>query len=67
MMNKRTTGDILLDLEVHLEELVDQDLQFGDILALVYSWLEVHAPGAKEQYDDGGSPIFYYGPAKDNK
>lgn len=58
----RKMGDILLDLEEILEELVDHDLQWGDILALVYSWLVIHAPGAQEKYLDNSSPNYYYGP-----
>jgi hypothetical protein len=58
----RTTGDVLLDMEPLLLELVDQDLQYGDILALVYAYLMVHAPGAREEYEDGTHPIFNYGP-----
>lgn len=57
----RTTGDVLLDLEPLLFELVDQGLQHGDILALTMAWLQVHAPGAREEYDDGSKPIYYYG------
>lgn len=59
-------GKLLLDLEKILLEMVDEhELQYGDILNLVYGYLEVHAPGAKEIYeDDGSSPEFYYGPRK---
>ena len=60
----RPVGDILLDLEVLLEELVDQGLQLGDILALVNTWTTVHAPEAIEEYLDGSHPIFHYGPKK---
>jgi hypothetical protein len=58
----RPAGRVTLDLERTLLELVDHDLQHGEILNLVRGWLEVHAPGAREQYDDGGVPVFYYGP-----
>lgn len=60
---RRQLGDILLDLEPLLEELVDdQGCQYGDILALVYQHLEVHLPHAKEKYVlDNSSPVFYYG------
>lgn len=61
----RTTGDVLLDMEPLLLELVDQDLQFGDILSLVYMYLMVHAPGAREEYEDGTHPTFNYGPKED--
>ena len=69
MSNKRKkprkTGEILLDLEVLIDELVDgQELQWGDILNLVHGHLVVHRPDAQEQYVDGDSPVFYYGPEK---
>jgi hypothetical protein len=59
----RPLGHTLLDLEkLLLEMTVDHDLQWGDVLNLVRGYLEVHVPGAQEQYTAGGSPIFYYGP-----
>lgn len=59
----RKVGDITLDLEVLLEELsFDHDLQHGEVLALIHSWLNIHAPDQKEKYLDGKNPIFYYGP-----
>ena len=62
----RPLGEILLDLEIHLEELTDDhELQTGDILNLIKGWIDVHRPGAHEQYIDGDTPIFYYGPKKD--
>lgn len=52
----------MLDMELLLTELtVVHDLQWGDVLYLVYSWLTVHAPEAREEYTDGSNPIFYYG------
>lgn len=61
----RKLGTILLDIEPLLLELVDHDLQHGDILNLVRGYLEIHAPGAVETYDDGTNPAFYYGPVKE--
>jgi hypothetical protein len=59
----RPLGDNLLDLEVVLDSMIKQhQLQFGDVLALVNTFLEVHHPEAKEEYVSGGSPVFYYGP-----
>ena len=64
----RKMGDILLDLEVVLDEMVDsQELQFGDILNLVYGHLIVHRPDAREQYISGGNPQFNYGPKPNRK
>jgi hypothetical protein len=59
----RALGAVTADLEPLLFELVDHDLQHGEILNLVRGWLEIHAPGARERYDEGGSPLFYFGPA----
>lgn len=59
----RPMGKVLLDLEILLDELaVDHDLQLGEILSLTYNQLIVHNPGCVEEYVDGGSPIYYYGP-----
>ena len=58
----RKTGDVLLDIEPLIDELVDQGLQLGDILALVRSHIEIHRPDAIEIYLDGSSPEYKYGP-----
>jgi hypothetical protein len=61
----RPLGHTLLDLEkLLLEMTVDHDLQWGDVLNIVRGYLEVHVPGAQEQYTAGGNPVFYYGPPK---
>lgn len=58
----RPLGNILLDLELLLDEMVDcHELQWGDILNLVRGHLEVHRPDAQEEYVSGGNPKFYYG------
>ena len=62
-MKLRPLGDVLLDMEPLLDELlVDHDLQHGDVLALVYQHMVVHNPNQIEEYEDGSNPIFYYGP-----
>lgn len=62
----RPLGDIMLDFEKLREEMIEgHDLQWGDVLGLVFSDLTVHAPQAKEEYTKatgGGHPVFYYGP-----
>jgi len=58
----RKMGKTLLDLEDILDEMVEQGLQWGDILALVHQHLMTHRPDAQEEYVEGGHPIFYYGP-----
>jgi hypothetical protein len=58
----RTIGHTLLELEPLLEELVHtHELQKGDVIALVASWIDIHAPEAIEQYVSGGIPQLYYG------
>jgi hypothetical protein len=64
---QRKTGEVLLDMEPLLLELVDQEMQWGDILALVYGYLMVHSPDSREEYEDGSHPIFYYGCKKESK
>lgn len=67
-MKIRRLGDILLDMEPLILEMVDgHDLQHGDILNLVRGYLEVHCPNAKEEYEEGGHPEFYYGPSRGDK
>lgn len=57
----RPIGNVLLDLEVILDEMCDQGLQLGDILALVFSQINVHRKDAIEEYEDGSNPILKYG------
>jgi hypothetical protein len=58
----RPLGDITLDLEPLLCEMVEQhDLQAGEVLALIRQYLEIHLPDCFEEYTDGTKPEFYYG------
>lgn len=58
----RCLGDILLELEPLLDEMIiDHGLQWGDVMGLVRAHLEIHLPCGKEEYEDGTSPMFYYG------
>lgn len=66
-MKLRKAGQITEDLELLLLELVDHDLQHGEILNLIRGYLEIHAPESKEVYEDGSSPEFYYGPHRCEK
>ena len=64
----RPMGSTLLDLETILIEMTaDHDMQWGDVLNLVRGYLEVHCPAAREEYEDGGHPDFYYGPKTETK
>jgi hypothetical protein len=59
----RPLGTVLLELEPLILEMVEgHELQHGDVLNLVRGYLEVHCPDAREEYVNGGSPVFYFGP-----
>lgn len=62
----RPMGCITLELEKLLEEMTeDHDLQWGEVLGLVHTWLQIHATQAQEEYvGSNNSPVFYYGPRK---
>jgi hypothetical protein len=56
-------GDIMLELETVVTKMIKQhDLQHGEVLNLVEGYLQVHFPASREEYVNGGHPIFYYGP-----
>jgi len=64
----RPLGKNLLDLEEVITEMVEvHDLQHGDVLALVKSYLDIHHPHAQEEYEDGSDVEFYYGPKRSKK
>ena len=59
MANKklRPLGDVTMDMEPLLFEMsIDHDLQHGEVLAKIYSWLKIHVPNQGEEYMSGGSP-----------
>lgn len=61
----RPVGDITLDMEPLLCELaLEHELQMGEILGLVKSYLEIHVPDCKEEYTDGTNPVYFYGHKK---
>lgn len=56
----------MLELESVLDRMADQGMQWGDILALTHSHLQVHRPDAQEVYEEDGShPVFRYGPKEE--
>ena len=73
MAKLRKLGEVLLDLEPLLDEMVDgHELQMGDILSLIRGHLLTHSPHCVEEFVDGSEPIFMYGhkdskPKKENK
>lgn len=61
-MSLRPLGKITSDLEPLLLEMAcDHELQHGEILNIIRGYLEIHCPDAKEVYEDGTSPTFFYG------
>ncbi len=72
MKQKKTTqkqlrplGDITMDMEPLLFEMCQgHDLQHGEILGLVKTWLDIHFPSGKEEYFDNTNPVYYYGHKK---
>jgi hypothetical protein len=59
----RPLGDITQDIEPLILEMIEHhDLQWGEVLNIVRGYLEVHCPGAQEEYEDGTRPRFHYGP-----
>ena len=61
----RSVGDIFLELEVLVDELIDvHEFQWGDVLYWLWGHLKVHRQDAQEGYISGGHPEFYYGPKK---
>ncbi len=62
----RKFGDVLLDLEVILDEMIDDhDIQLGDILNIVHGHIQIHRPDCIEEYEDDTNPIFFYGPVNE--
>lgn len=61
----RRLGDITTDMEkLLLEMTVDHDMQWHEIMGIIYAYLQVHCPDGQEEYVKGGNPVFYYGPKK---
>lgn len=66
MSKLRPLGDVTQDLEnVLIEMAINHDLQWGEILSLVHGYMMVHLPQQQEQYTDGTTPVFFYGPKED--
>lgn len=59
----RKLGDIIFDLEALVGEMVqDHDLQRGDVLAIIFNYINVHQPESIEEYEeDDSNPIYFYG------
>lgn len=65
MKRKKKLGQTMFKLEDLMERMIDKhDLQWGEVMNLVYGYLVVHYPGAQEEYENGENPVFYYGPSE---
>ncbi len=61
----RPLGDVMLDMEPLIEEMmVGHDLQHGEVMDLVYGYLQRHYPSSREEYEDGDEIEYYYGPKR---
>ena len=59
----KNIGSLLLEHEKLLEQMIDlHGLQAGEVLALTYAWINIHRPECVELYEDGTSPVYFYGP-----
>ena len=62
MKKIRPLGQITEDLEPLILEMVEShELQWHEVMGLIHSYLMVHCPQAQEEYNDGGTPNYYYG------
>ena len=56
-------GDLMHEVEALVAKFVEEhDMQRGEIMALIDTYIVVHYPGAIEEYEDGSAPIYFYGP-----
>lgn len=57
-------GDVMHEIEriVGVQMIEKHDLQKGEVLALISKYIDIHYPGAVEEYEDGSHPVEYYGP-----
>ena len=61
-MKIRPLGEITGELEHLLDELyIHHDMQFHEVLGILYLTTKTHYPGAIEEYKDGSNPVLYYG------
>ena len=64
----RPLGKITSDLELLIEEMIEgHDMQWNEVLFIIYGYLMVHYPDAQETYLDGSHPEFYYGEKQNDK
>lgn len=57
----RRLGDIMLDMEILLEEMaIGHDLQYHEMLGIIYAHLVLHYPESQEEFLDGKKPKFEY-------
>ena len=54
----RPLGQVMQDMELLLREMTDEDqhdLQRYEVLHLINGWIELHAPQAIEEFEDGSN------------
>jgi hypothetical protein len=64
MIKMKRMGDVMFDIEevIGKQMIEKHDLQKGEALSLINDYIDVHYPGAIEEYQDGTNPIYFYGP-----
>ena len=60
----KTINELMFEIEQTVSDMIyKQDMQKGEVLALVEQYINVHHPEAIEEYSqDGTNPIYFYGP-----
>ena len=62
-MNKkiRPIGEIMFDVEDILDEMcVSHQMQWHEVLGLIYASLQLHYKESQEEFLDGSKPVFKY-------
>lgn len=68
MKKLRPLGDILLDMEPLIQEIMDtHNLQNPDFIGLMDYYLRVHYPEMEPVYEDNTSPVIHFKPNKKGK
>lgn len=54
-------GPVMHDVEYVVSKMIEtHDLQKGEVMSLISSYIDVHYPGAIEEYEDGSHPVYLY-------
>jgi hypothetical protein len=61
----RPLGQIMNDIEPLLLEMTEnQDLEWYEVMNLIYGYLQTHCSGQEIYIEDNSHPVFYYGHRK---